>query len=564
MIHDRIEQDRRTRRTAWETWAFLRGGPGHSHAAALAIIAVVTNETPLRGVRAGVVLAGRYTIVEPIGSGGMGTVYRGVQLGLDREVAIKLIGNGRAATAEQTTRFEREARLLARLSHPSIITVHDFGRADDGTLFLVLELVRGESLERRLRRGRMSFVEAVEVGVQIAEALASAHAAHVLHRDLKPSNVMLSAATAARVKLIDFGLARLADFSAETPVTMSSSSVMGTPGYIAPEYAWTGVVSPQMDHYALGLVLFEMLTAEHPFAAADPHGDRLAAARRLLVQAAPDAPGALVELVLALLSPDPGQRPTSPAGALAALLPSVLRSDGEEGSVGDIEPPASTAPRSSSSSPRARTSGPVPAAAAARPQVEVAGGVVRLTVDRRLHEVRVRPFALDKHPVTHGDWYAFVQDGGAQPLPSWRSGRPARAEVACPVTGISFDDAAAYAQWAGRRLPTEAEWIWAAGGPDGWCYPWGEQWQTGLCDVMWADPFERRRPGPIGLFSPAGDSPCGVSDLLSVWEWVSAPYQARGTVVRGGPWRDRSMPPSLDNRSWEDRPSHDVGFRCAR
>jgi serine/threonine-protein kinase len=534
------------------------------------------------------VLAGRYSIVEAIGAGGMGTVYRAVQLGLGRDVALKLIGNGRSATAEQVARFEREARLLARLSHPAIVTVFDFGRADDGTLFLVLELVRGESLDTRLRRGRLPWAEAVDVGVRIAEALDAAHAAGVLHRDLKPANVMLSSATSARVKLIDFGLARLANVAGGTPVTESSSSVMGTPGYIAPEYAWTGAVSPAMDHYALGLVLFEMLAAQHPFADVDPRSDRLAVARARLVAVAPDAPPALVELVLALLSPDPGARPAQAAAALAAIAsanastaassasssssssaaPREARASG--GASGDVEDVSSASVAASSSvaasasgARRARAVGPPPASMAARPVVDVPAGVVKLLVEQRVHEVRLRPFLLDKHLVTHGDWYAFVQAGGAEPPSSWRGGRPTRADVAVPITGIDVHDAAAFARWCGRRLPTEAEWVWAAAGPEAWAYPWGDRWQTGLSDTTWSVPLERRRPGPIGLFSPAGDSVHGVSDLLCVWEWVTAPYQTRGAVVRGGVWRDRCVPPSLTNRSWEDAPAVDVGFRCA-
>ncbi len=138
-------------------------------------------------------LAGRFSIIEPIGAGGMGTVFRGLQLELQREVAIKLIGSGRGATEEQVARFEREARLLARLSHPAIVTVHDFDRADDGTWFLVLELVRGESLQRRLERGGpLPWQQVLDVGARMADALASAHDQGVLHRDLKPANVMLA------------------------------------------------------------------------------------------------------------------------------------------------------------------------------------------------------------------------------------------------------------------------------------------------------------------------------------------------------------------------------------
>src|ERR1041385_797616 len=224
--------------------------------------------TPPRGIREGAVVAGRYAIVEPIGAGGMGTVYRAVQLELQREVALKLIGNGRGAKPEQVARFEREARMLARLTHPAIVTVHDFGCADDGTWFLVLELVRGESLSARLKRAApLAWNEALDVGAAIAGALGYAHDNGILHRDLKPANVMLASASAAPVKVIDFGLARLADVAGGGESTASSPAyLVGTPGYIAPEYSWTGTPTTQVDNYALGVVLFEMLTGVHPFA----------------------------------------------------------------------------------------------------------------------------------------------------------------------------------------------------------------------------------------------------------------------------------------------------------
>jgi serine/threonine protein kinase len=529
------------------------------------MVVLVNRDTPPRGVRAGVVLGGRYSIVEAIGAGGMGTVYRAVQLGLGRDVAIKLIGNGRSATAEQTARFEREAMLLARLSHPSIVTVFDFGRTDDGTLYLVMELVRGESLESRLRRGRLHWTEAIDVGLQVSAALDAAHTASVLHRDLKPSNVMLSSATASRVKLIDFGLARLGDLRGDTPMTASSSTVMGTPGYIAPEYAWSGVVSPAMDHYALGLLLYEMIAAQHPFVDVDPRTDRLVAARERLEARAPETPSELMDLVCALLSPEPSHRPSRPSAALAALSSSEATQRTIVSVSGNLDETELSSSSIAATKRGRRGAAPTAPSASvgARVMVPIPEGVVSLVVEGRLFEVRLRPFRLDKHLVTHGDWYAYVQAGGAAPLPSWREGKPPRDEVACPVTGVSFDDAAAYARWAGRRLPTEAEWLWATSGPQSSPYPWGERWQTGLCDAVWSEPLQRRRPGPIGMFSPMGDSVFGVSDVFAVWEWVSAPYQTRGAVVRGGAWRDRQIPPRLENRSWEDTPCPDIGFRCA-
>lgn len=513
------------------------------------------------------VLAGRYSIVEAIGAGGMGTVYRGMQLELSREVAIKLIGNGREATAEQIARFEREARLLARLSHPAIVTVHDFGRAEDGTWFLVLELVRGESLAQRLTRGPLPWTEAVAVGIQIAEALAAAHHAEVLHRDLKPSNIMLSSAAVTRVKLIDFGLARLAHFAGEMPAT-ASSYVMGTPGYIAPEYAWTGAVSPQMDLYALGLVLFEMLTGSHPFAKLDHTADRLAEARANLKEHVGSAPPELHELVLALLSPEPARRPRDPADRLVELLDAHRRRPPPDDSARFMETSASVfahtpgTPAVQRDAPRMST--PPPPALVVRPTVHVDGALVRLLVETRIVEVRVAPFEMDKHPVTNAEWAMFIRAHGLEPPTTWEGPKPPRGEQSCPVTGVSFESAAAFARWSGRRLPSEAEWVLAASGPEQRPWPWGDAWESGLCHTTWEEPFEARRPGPIGMFSPGGDSAAGVSDLLQIWEWVSAPYQHRGAVVRGGPWRDRCLPPRLDNRSWENAPAPDVGFRCAR
>lgn len=518
-------------------------------------------ETPPRGVRAGV-LAGRYRVLELIGAGGMGSVHRGVHEGLDREVAVKFIGSGRGATIEQVQRFEREARLLARLSHPSIVTVHDFGRADDGTWFLVLELVRGESLQARLDRGgALPMLEAVDVARHIALALAAAHDASVLHRDLKPGNVMLSAATAAPVKLIDFGLARIVDKDA------TGSYVMGTPGYIAPETASAGVLGPAADHWALGVVLFEMLTGVHPFQHAfGQHGAGDAAA--VLTARAPTLPTSLRAFVLALLAADPAARPASPAQDLTDLARTLQPSSPSSSASSASSSPSPSSPPSAPTVTPPRPATPVTARErpqVQRPQVEVAAGLVFLVVSGQLVSVRVPAFTIDKHLVTCGDWWAFMQATGAAAPSSWPSSqvRPERARLAVPVVDVSFDDAAAFAAWSGRRLPTEAEWELAARGDDGRAFPWGSTWMSGLAHPTHEVEFERRQPGPIGVFSPQGDSPSGVSDLCQIWEWVTAPYQTSGNLVRGGPWRDRTAPAELQNRSWEDLPARDVGFRCA-
>ncbi len=507
-------------------------------------------DTPRRGFQAGIVVAGRYAVLEPIGAGGMGTVFRARHVELDREVALKVIGQGGVAGDDEAARFTREARLLARLSHAAIVTVHDFGRSDDGTWYLVQELVRGEDLVDRLRtRGAMSWTDALDVAIRIAEALAYAHAQGVLHRDLKPSNIMLAAGSSSPVKVIDFGLARLHDAAGAPGAATASAYVVGTPGYIAPEYAWAGVAGPAVDHYALGVVLYEMLTAQHPFDAAPSLHARFA--KEQLDALAPAVPAALRECALALIEAEPARRPQDPLRVLQRI-----RAAHAAGSIDRVAPLGKDTPNERR---------PPRATPTSRPMVRVEAGVVRLALGGgRAVDVRVPTFFIDKHPVTCGDWLRFVEATGARAPAAWVDGRPARGELAVPKVDVTFDEASAYAAWAGRRLPTEAEWELAARGEGALLHPWGDVWQTGLCHPVHEAPFERRRPEPIGVFSPQGDSAAGVADLLQIWEWVQAPYQSVGALVRGGPWRDRCEPASLHNRSWEDEAARDVGFRCAR
>ncbi len=208
-----------------------------------------------------------YKVLEKIGQGGMGEVYRAEDTTLDREVAIKVLPEQFTQDPQRLARFEREAKLLASLNHPNIAAIHSFEHSDD-IHFLVLELVEGETLAERVAKDPLPVEEALEVCRQIAEEVEAAHEKGVIHRDLKPANVKVT--PKGKVKILDFGLAKA--FEAEPPVTDISQSptlieemtragvILGTAAYMSPEQAKGEEVDKRADIFAFGCVLYELLT----------------------------------------------------------------------------------------------------------------------------------------------------------------------------------------------------------------------------------------------------------------------------------------------------------------
>jgi eukaryotic-like serine/threonine-protein kinase len=207
----------------------------------------------------GTSLNGRYRLEARIGSGGMSTVYRALDVTLERRVAVKLMNREVATDSDQLERFRREARAVAQLSHPHIVGVIDAGE-DDGRPYIVLEYVEGETLKDRIRRqGRLPIAEAIAYAIEIAHALGAAHARHIIHRDVKPQNVLIDEEGSAKVT--DFGIARTLEEDGLT----ADGRVLGTTDYVSPEQALGQPVTGQSDLYSLGIVLYEMLTGEVPF-----------------------------------------------------------------------------------------------------------------------------------------------------------------------------------------------------------------------------------------------------------------------------------------------------------
>jgi serine/threonine protein kinase len=261
---------------------------------------------------AGRALDGRYELHAVIGEGAFGRVYRGLDRRLARHVAVKVIKPWWAEDRAWVERFQREAQLLARVSDPGIVQIFDVGHAEEGPYY-VAELVDGESLADRLRRGPLPVPDALAIAEQLCSALASAHAQGVVHCDVKPANVLL--APNGRVKVGDFGVARLIEGTSQA----TSGTIAGTPRYMSPEQALGRPTTSATDVYSAGIVLYEMLAGEPPFM----HGSAVELGLRHLQDPPPplpdEIPPTLCRVVDRALAKDPADRYPDGAAMSAAL-----------------------------------------------------------------------------------------------------------------------------------------------------------------------------------------------------------------------------------------------------
>ena len=305
------------------------------------------------------VVAGRYRLAELLGRGGTAEVWRAEDDSLGRSVALKLVT---VPTDDSAARAGDEARLLAKLSHPGLVPVYDAGVDERGRPWVVMELVRGETLADAVKRGAIPSARTAEIGQSIAEALAYVHAQGLVHRDVKPANVLMG--DAGRVRLTDFGIARLVDAARVT----STGMMVGTASYLAPEQVAGESVGPAADVYALGLMLLECLTGEREYAGRTVE---VALAR---LQRQPTIPTTLAAgwpgLLAAMTARNPAERPTP--SAVAEQL-AAIASGGEATTVLATPPPSPVAdhtqvlPRTSTAPRPVRAAAPVPPRAAPVP-----------------------------------------------------------------------------------------------------------------------------------------------------------------------------------------------------
>ncbi len=270
-------------------------------------------------------LGQNYRIVEPIGAGAMGMVYVVEHVTLRKRFAAKLLTAELARRPEAAARFEIEAHAASQLDHENIVSVIDFGKTDDGGVYLIMELLRGKTLQARMDQGRLSLEEIVAITLQVCRALSAAHAAGIVHRDMKPDNIFLTQRPGGRpmVKVLDFGISKAREGTLREGRITKQGQLLGSPEYMSPEASRGDEVDPRADIYAVGIMLYELMCGEVPFRhenylkVLQMHAGHLPRPPRDLV---PELPEAVERMILRALEKDPRRRHASIEQLEAELL----------------------------------------------------------------------------------------------------------------------------------------------------------------------------------------------------------------------------------------------------
>src|SRR5262249_2839186 len=293
------------------------------------------------------VLADRYELQDPIGRGGMATIYRAIDLRMGRTVAVKILREVYSTDPKFVTRFQREAKAASALQHPNIVQVYDYGQSD-GNYFIVMEYIEGTDLRRYLRsRGTLPVDRAVMIAHEIALGLGAAHRRQIVHRDVKPQNILVG--RDGSIKLTDFGIASVyKDINDERLTT--TGMTLGTVQYYAPEQAQGEIVNPAADVYALGIVMYEMLTGRTPFDGDTPVAVAMQHIQDIPTppsQCNPNIPPALEGIIMRCLEKIPEMRYRD-GNSLARAIESLSGGDGGGGTIASTSSGSPTETNSSS------------------------------------------------------------------------------------------------------------------------------------------------------------------------------------------------------------------------
>ena len=547
--------------------------------------------------------AGPYECYHYIG-GNLAEVYiaRDLRTGFNR--AVKVLGAGYGVDSEFMRRFVAEGQTARQCSHPNIVTTYE-AEQSEGLAYIAMEHLQGETLKVLLERGKLrTMTERINIAWQVAHGMAYLHSRNIIHRDIKPENVNVD--PYGRAKIFDFGVARQ-----KNQQITKEGQVLGTPLYMSPEQVRGEVVTPAADLYSFGVVMFVMFSGSFPYRAVSR--DDLYAA---IIFYPPDLtpldgkgiPEAIRQLIVECLQKAPASRPASFRAIEERLRPMAspeVAGAGTAGfdAIGETEE-GNSQPARSKSKPRvsfrrllwAVVAATILVAASAvmwyytnrpkplEPRIAAKGGFMVLVpagpgfVGRDRRAIQLAGFYIDRAEVSNEVYRDFSRSTGRE-LADASQELPA----SLPVVNVTYDDSAAFCEWAGKRLPTDLEWEKAARGAEGRPYPWGSEPRLDLVNVPHDNEPHELQPAESNL---NGASPYGAINLVgNVWEWVdkrepleegdlrevvldppvtqSEPaYQIRGgsfqqsIELRQAVW-DFAVAPARLKRA-------DVGFRCAR
>jgi len=540
-------------------------------------------------------LPARFRVKRLLGRGGMGRVFLCEDRDLEVDVAVKVLPEELVREEKALEAIAREAKLSAKLRGcPGILQLYEFGR-HGGTGFLVMEYAPGGSLHGLLQaRGALPEEECRAFGAGVADALAFAHERKVLHRDVKPGNVLLSAE--AEVRVGDFGLARVI---ATTTSRASTGGLVGTPIYLPPEVLQREKADHRGDLYALGCMLYEMATGIPPFSgtfaevamAKSKRDAKLPDPREVRDAVSAD----YAAVIRRLMAFDPVER-WSDGKVVAAILRGEERPSDQSVRRESLLAPLPVEPAVRglpSPSHPSRGDRPLPAGFVEHggrtwclkdgaEMALVPAGPFTMGSDHGApdeapsREVHLAEFLIDRHEVTVFQFSRFCRETG-RAMPE----QPEAANDRHPVVNVTWSEAKAYAEWAGKCLPTEAQWEKAARGSDARAFPWGNE-PPDEDRARHRDPAEEGTSA-VGSY-PAGRSPYGVLDMLgNAWEWCAdwyaadafgrgaprdpiGPVEGTSRVLRGGVWddRDSGLRVTRRRRSRPDSRYDFVGFRCVK
>jgi serine/threonine protein kinase len=295
-------------------------------------------------------IAGRFRIERKLGEGGMGAVYKAEHVKMNRPCAIKILNSSALNDPEALPRFTREAQMSSRIDHPHAVTIYDYGESEDGLVYLAMEYVEGDTLTNVLERdGKFPLARALKIARQIGEALDAAHALTIVHRDLKPDNIMLTrkGADPDFVKVLDFGIAKMAESEDKRNDLTQAGLIIGTPFYMSPEQVGGDKLDPRSDVFSFALIVYEMLTGELPYGGQNTQAvmvSRLTNSPRPLRAVDPTIPAAIEAAVLHALDRDRTTR-TPSAGRLVSELEDAAAGRGPDLSRGQTKPVTSPQPR---------------------------------------------------------------------------------------------------------------------------------------------------------------------------------------------------------------------------